>query len=1348
MYNYIKNPKDNKDFLLRSPAGKKLLKSYIRSSTERVIGGSSGSSGENAVQPGFKPITALEYLELDALNTFSSNMDSKITEYLNIYITIEMNQISEIQPQLHLLGKTSKLLLKKFLVQGFCISLSKAIYMPGPELNEYIELLKELQNYIKDEFMNSLKTVNPTEALTKRPVEIERPIKFEEDVVTQQVQGLAYGGGNAQLVRRRTAFRNGTPLPTKDMQPFDKLKDLLEVIAEPKHDFGGDRSGECVGISTTEPPPKAKITCLDSGGHWVNTVKPHFTSHPNCKDVKFNGLLTNELQDGVGIKSAWKFWNSEVSDRLISVQDAIQKNHFEHLASSDSSLKKHYENAFPQFRECLNRNGGNMEPQLFATLFMNNQLIAPEINGQTRETDKVHYNKFQFFSVNWDKGSRKSKSNKPDADKSFMLRIINSDKEEFGVKFPTKFNDYLYTILKANRVKNLVFDTSAGIEGWSSIKDYITDDTKHGPEAFKILVPLVNLWDPASTSVDSYKKSKGVIKAQATVSGRTYAESQTDSLLASNTYMDGSSTYSDWSPNRTGEISYTISENVGWDTQSDRLPIKLTISYKKHSQTILLKKGFSVNSLSSILKGLLKIHKPCLGKPNFTSSHLELPPAITDHPQSDDNETLIRFKNALIKLVDPTAIAPGADGSVILNKWKLAIPEDSLVKSLITLILDMKKSGDWGLVKWVKQWNAVSANAGRLALFISGDKLCALMSILNGNPTLFGNYQVPGQRLKTSGWRKYSQVWGEDAKKGTTKLIGLYRGSSEWGIANIRQEIKYIWGLFNHDFGRYTVLSSGYGISGKRSLFKTAPANPNKRGNTKHERISGLQSAQVLKALLSKVTPELYKKIMDPSDNPVGLNEMYSDITSVVEAYKKVNNSSSLLSMGRGAGATATRAWAKLEANMPQRDHSIFSILFEEDLDVAKRGIYIDIVNRIQDCLAPMGEPVGDNKEQLKPLLKALRLIPEILLDLNRLLSINLVDLETALNEIVTTFLETIQGSLFPGKSILAASEFRYPSDLITPQHENRVATSAEKANREWKKTSKKSKKSIGLTRIITDINGKLKKLRRKKTNDIIDKPGVGGLGWVAKLITKNPPRRTSRVNKALSGDWIKTFRFGRSWGEKLDLRDGGRDGDANTGDAEKCDLNMNLKGNKTSTVNALKLNFEELIAKDILISKLDYQFLEIPNIYKKIIENLGALDAGFGDPTGGGFNNKNGVLLFQEAINTLIHCHFSGNSNNPTGDKNDQTSWQAYDNFMGNFINDGSRLKNVTGGIDHCLHWIKCLKNVYKPKKATQMNSYNGFISQFSNIANVLETISETPGESGPERKTFLDSLSAETNQ
>jgi hypothetical protein len=64
----------------------------------------------------------------------------------------------------------------------------------------------------------------------------------------------------------------------------------------------------------------------------------------------------------------------------------------------------------------------------------------------------------------------------------------------------------------------------------------------------------------------------------------------------------------------------------------------------------------------------------------------------------------------------------------------------SLEDKYISLLLDMKRTGDWGQASWVYNNNKIHENSKtkKIVVFESGDKLSALYSIYLNNPTIFG----------------------------------------------------------------------------------------------------------------------------------------------------------------------------------------------------------------------------------------------------------------------------------------------------------------------------------------------------------------------------------------------------------------------------------------------------------------------------------------------------------------------------------------------------------------------------------------------------------------------------------
>ena len=62
-------------------------------------------------------------------------------------------------------------------------------------------------------------------------------------------------------------------------------------------------------------------------------------------------------------------------------------------------------------------------------------------------------------------------------------------------------------------------------------------------------------------------------------------------------------------------------------------------------------------------------------------------------------------------------------------------------KQVLKILLDMKKSGDWSLIKWTQINNKYFRDSHKTILY-TGDVLCGLFSIVNDIPTLLAPLQL------------------------------------------------------------------------------------------------------------------------------------------------------------------------------------------------------------------------------------------------------------------------------------------------------------------------------------------------------------------------------------------------------------------------------------------------------------------------------------------------------------------------------------------------------------------------------------------------------------------------------
>ena len=1101
MYNFIINPENSQKTLLKSPMGKKILRKYLARRVNKFTGGAASMIGQKS----FRPVTAINYFESEALANFKTSMETNMSEYLDTYIKIQIGKLAAVisVDMIKSFTDTSMQLLSDFMIQGFCIMVSKVIYVDDAKRKKYIEVLEGIQNTTQFQFVTSIQETSVT------PVEARR-------IQTKRPMAMAYGGRSVKTIQYGGQTKYGS------------LKELLEIIAEPKHDFSGDRSGRCVGAITAN-----KKTCEEGGGRWINTVRHHFI-HNQCGDKGlFDGSLTGEES---GIDTAIKDVEKAVGDSI----------------GNKGSLKMHYKNAFPGVRECLNRNGGTMEPQLFSSLFMNkNIMLTPGIGP-----NPMHINKFHFYSV-------KTVS-------ETMIRSVDSEGGEHTITLPIPFLDYLVMILQANDTTHTVFDTAAGIVGWSTIGRHLESSS------ITRLVPLVNMWDPAGTSVKEYRKSVA-----------DYGDGKMN-----NTYMaipKPARGIVDWTPVRdnlsnssSGSFAPGLTYKIEHNTTTAEPPILFTLTRNipgavPNSIKLLLQKGFPVSSLASVLEGILGPEPPCgnSSRQRNWSPKIVLPE--TTGGESHDEDLLV-FVGALQELY-------GTD------ELKNDEPKD-----IIKLILDMKKSGDWSLVNWVRHWNI--DNYDKKALFVSGDKLCALKSILNGNPTLFGNYIADPAPLRVARWRKYTRTYSEPSAPDMNKMFGFYEGNQQWTIDNAFQEIEYIASLFPEIF-------------------------------VVNEEASADEPSVTLKSFV------------EISDILSG-NESFSNIlvhlnTPISDFHTKF----ALMGSYQGGTRQSLRA-------LTQR--SLLNLLFSDT--GGSEGVYRLMFNEFWAIIWRGGKKVIDD---LKEVLKNLRLIPEILMDLISLLDISVNTIESSLNTIIVNILGSIQVAAF-GK----------PSDYIEKM------------------------------KIIRPLEANLTQI---ETAAVMDEEFTR----VASGAASPTRRRTSRVNKTLSGNWVKTFNFAKPDGTL-------------TEDVLECNFKMSDitedSGSGTEQMERMVSAYDQLIHKDLLIRKLDYQFNQIPNIYKKIIDNVALLN-------GPKSKHEFPWFIIKECVNAILHEHF--HKGEVTGD---DTMWESYDSFMSRFVSDPqSSLKSLTTGLENCIYFTKCLKEIAENNGSTTV--YDTFINRLAEINNVFDQIS-----------------------
>lgn len=335
--------------------------------------------------------------------------------------------------------------------------------------------------------------------------------------------------------------------------------------------------------------------------------------------------------------------------------------------------------------------------------------------------------RFRFFRF---KDTLKLEMNVYQDDISGISHDIVNSSSVSGIRFLKE------TLLNDN-IKHYLFDTSASISGTTCFKDCLSGrtfskDCKRGGESDRDrevsseicrvsgsditeIVPLVKFWDPASADFSKFSKT---IKELQTTKDTLYIKMMT-SLFMNNIASDDEffppTNFDEvdnvWYPKR-DSLSYDyqvkFNSNILEQIQREETPDEnnLIIKFKNTEEDFSIKEGFPVKSLSYMIN--------LLTNERMTTAKLEAKLKKTNH---DDYREIARYLF-----------------TAITNKTFTR-------KQVLKILLDMKKSGDWSLIKWTQINNKYFWGNHKTILY-TGDVLCGLFSIINDVPTLFGTTSI------------------------------------------------------------------------------------------------------------------------------------------------------------------------------------------------------------------------------------------------------------------------------------------------------------------------------------------------------------------------------------------------------------------------------------------------------------------------------------------------------------------------------------------------------------------------------------------------------------------------------
>ncbi len=491
---------------------------------------------------------------------------------------------------------------------------------------------------------------------------------------------------------------------------FRKVRNILELVAEPKHDFGKGPTSRAAAIS-----------------HKINT--------------EYDGSISGEKKN------------------IQNAKDSLR----------DRGFLGRIFNTGLNFNQLLT---GSHEAKLLHTLsFIKKYHIDIDESSDKGKLTQLH-TFFRFYKYIDDS------------------EFIESSSNQAGQLTEMNFKDLFKRVFKANvstlGIKHFVFDTGAGIDFLGStggVKDELKSTSSgltpgETLDPINLIVPLVNIWDPATASINNFNCD--VLKA--------YAEKNEKFIeLLKTTYLEKNTESTDdiWFPKRDSiskyySVRYNEEHKLSCTKKpSTSPPITLIIKTRaadleslspEEYTEINLMGGFSVDNLSRAMK--------CIVDDRGNTTKLTAVPKSTKKQTESDTQNLRELVSALmnIEFDDYYELLKESNDDVRINDSAKVVENDKN-KLRVRILLDMKKSGDWSQVKWVRRINK-SFPKDHKTMFISGDNLCALMAILNGIPTIFGSTGM--EKLESGGHV-------------SAKLLSFYAGSpSKLTINEITQFQVYV----------------------------------------------------------------------------------------------------------------------------------------------------------------------------------------------------------------------------------------------------------------------------------------------------------------------------------------------------------------------------------------------------------------------------------------------------------------------------------------------------------------------------------------------------------------------------
>lgn len=411
------------------------------------------------------------------------------------------------------------------------------------------------------------------------------------------------------------------------------------------------------------------------------------------------------------------------------------------------------------------------------------------------------------------------------------------------------------TIFEANNIKYYMLDMSPDQE------------TQQVYLSLNEIISAATLWDPNSKS-----------KITPKIDGSSQENVKFKNILENTFLQKGNPNAAMNFPRRESILSgdFILQWGVNFIPDRDILEITVTVEYKKIQlpvfQCYLTGTGLSVAELGKLMSYI----------ENYMNPARKIKPKKTEIIQIKEDDT----KAVRDRIINPIL---EYDYKSIDKTYHLSEIEN--VKNLLfALLLDFKVSGDYGEANWIFQYNKIYIS-NKCAL-VTKDKLCALESILVGNPTLVNNKQENDKEntspiIKTI--KKFFVETKEIYKKCKKKVVSSKAEDDESGAAEQEKDKSHD----QEQSKEATVLGDKEASESMRKLVK----NFNfifYQGNTQGYNNTYIKTA--LKSFYSKIYPlELYTPPHIELDRFIPLNIDYFKTFEIYKLFEIEQNCQSVI---------------------------------------------------------------------------------------------------------------------------------------------------------------------------------------------------------------------------------------------------------------------------------------------------------------------------------------------------------------------------------------------------------------------------------------------------------------------